>query len=139
MFGKLLGKLTSAALGEGAGVALVDYFTKKQQLKQELVLERLRGKIEVERARVQYKLADLEYDNAWELAQIRNSGWKDEYTLILLSIPLILVFIPWTQPYVLSGFAALERCPLWFQLLLCSVLAATHGIRWWRRQERAPS
>ena len=133
MLGKLLGGAISKIVGEGAGTAVVEYFGKKQELKQQLALAKIEAKIRVLEAHTQYKLKDLEYDNQWELEQIRNSGWKDEYTLILLSIPLILVFIPPAQPYVLEGFKVLEQCPTWYQLLVASIIAATHGIRWWRR------
>ena len=76
----------------------------------------------------------VEHDHAWELEQIRNSGWKDEYVLLLLSIPLPLVFIPYTQDAVLEGFAILETTPDWYRWLMIMICAATYGIRVWRRK-----
>ena len=75
-----------------------------------------------------------EMDNSWELEQIKNSGWKDEFVLLLLSIPLILSFIPGTVEYVEAGFAALEKTPQWYQWLILAVFAAIYGIRIWRRK-----
>ena len=75
-----------------------------------------------------------EMDNSWELEQIRNSGWKDEFVLILLSIPLILCFHPETVMYVELGFAALDKTPDWYQWLILAVFAAIYGIRIWRRK-----
>ena len=125
---KLIGAVTGN-IGEKA----VDYFNKRQELQNQLALAKLQGEIEYEKANTAAWVQLAQHDADWELAQIKNSGWKDEYVLILLSIPLVLVFIPSAQPYVLSGFEALSKCPLWFQTLLCAVFAATYGIRWFRR------
>ena len=73
-------------------------------------------------------------DNAWELEQIKNSGWKDEFVLMLLSIPMVLSFIPGTVAYVEAGFAALSKTPDWYQWLILAVFAAIYGIRVWRRK-----
>ncbi len=75
-----------------------------------------------------------EMDNSWELEQIKNSGWKDEFVLLLLSIPLILSFIPGTVGYVEAGFEALSKTPQWYQWLILAVFAAIYGIRIWRRK-----
>ena len=75
-----------------------------------------------------------EMDNSWELEQIKNSGWKDEFVLLLLSIPLILSFIPGTVGYVEAGFEALAKTPQWYQWLILAVFAAIYGIRIWRRK-----
>lgn len=126
--------ILSNLLGGGLGEAAVGYFAKRAELKQQLALARLEGEIAVEKAKAEYRCKDLEYDNAWELEQIKNSGWKDEYVLVLLSIPLILVFVPFAQPYVLNGFAVLDQCPEWYRWLLVMIFAAVYGIRVWRRQ-----
>jgi hypothetical protein len=75
-----------------------------------------------------------EMDNSWELEQIKNSGWKDEFVLVLLSIPMVLSFIPSTVGYVEDGFAALALTPQWYQWLILAVFAAIYGIRIWRRK-----
>lgn len=121
-------------LGGGLGEKAVEFFAKRAELKQQLQLAKIEGEIAVEKAKAEYRVKDLEYDNAWELEQIRNSGWKDEYVLVLLSIPLILVFVPFAQPYVLGGFGVLDQCPEWYRWLLVMIFAATYGIRVWRRQ-----
>lgn len=133
IFSGLIEKIVGGQTGEMA----IQFFAKRQELKNQLALAKLEGEIAVERARAEYKAKDLEYDNAWELEQIRNSGWKDEYVLVLLSIPLVMVFVPPLTPYVLDGFAVLEKCPDWYRWLLVMIFAATYGIRIWRRQSDA--
>ena len=129
-----LANIAAKLVGADTGASVIAFFQKRAELKQQLALAKLEGKIATQRAKNEYRVKDLEYDNAWELAQIANSGWKDEFTLLLLSIPLVLVFIPIAQPYVLEGFKVLEQCPDWYKGLIVLIYAASWGIRVWRRQ-----
>jgi hypothetical protein len=58
--------------------------------------------------------------------------WKDEYLLILISIPVILAFIPYMVPYVTAGFAVLTGLPMWYQWSFTGIIAATFGLRTWK-------
>lgn len=129
MFGTILTALLSKAIPSAA-----DFFIKREQLKQERELKKLEGKIKFEEAKTQRFSESLTADNVWELESIKNSGWKDEWVLVLLSIPLILVFIPQTQPYVLAGFETLNQTPSWYRWLVVLIFAAIYGIRVWRRK-----
>lgn len=130
-------KLMELVTGGAAGSA-VDFFKQRAQLKHELALEKLRGEIEYEKANTAAWLKMAEHDANWELAQIANSGWKDEFVLLLLSIPLVLVFIPPLQPYVLNGFAVLDQCPDWYRWLVVVIFAAIYGVRIYRRASDPP-
>jgi hypothetical protein len=77
----------------------------------------------------------LHADATWELEQIRSAGWKDEYVLLVLSIPLVMCFIPGLDTFVHKGFAALDTTPTWYQFLVPMVFAAVFGIRTWRRNQ----
>ena len=102
---------------------------KHEQKVQALELEKLRHSKQIELIQ-----SGQELDNAWELEQIKNSGFKDEIVLFLLSIPLVMSFIPEMQPYVVDGFAALSQTPEWYQWLILAVFTAIYGIRIWRRK-----
>ena len=102
---------------------------KHEQKTQVLELEKLRHEKQIELIQ-----NGQELDNAWELQQIKNSGWKDEFVLLLLSIPLIMSFIPNMQSYVVDGFEALAKTPDWYQWLTLAVFTAVYGIRIWRRK-----
>jgi hypothetical protein len=125
MVAKLLAKL----IGGDAGQAVLGYFNKKQELKQQLKLAKIQGEIDEHKALAEYKVQQLKSDSEWSQAQIANSGWKDEYILVLLSIPLILVFVPFAQPYVLDGFEVLGKCPECYRWLVVTVIAAVYGVR----------
>jgi hypothetical protein len=130
----MLNKLLGALLGAPAE-AVADYFKERQRLKAELKLKKLEGKVQIEQAKAQMEVRKLEADNAWELAQIANSGWKDEWVLIMLSIPLVLVFIPSLAPYIQQGFDVLATTPEWYRWLIMAIFTAIYGIRVWRRKD----
>ena len=81
------------------------------------------------RATVMEKQATGEID--WDLEAIRGArnSWKDEWLVILFSIPLILAFIPGGEEVVQNGFAQLEKMPEWYQYSLGVIIAASFGVR----------
>ena len=125
--------LISSLLGSLGGKVVEAYDSRSQRKHDEklkkIELDELKHKTKMEMVQ-----RGQEIDNSWELEQITNSGWKDEFVLLLLSIPLVMSFIPQMQPYVVDGFAALSTTPDWYQWLILSVFAAIYGIRIWRRK-----
>ena len=109
----------------GLGGKVVDAGSARGERKQEAA----RHKTKLEMA-----MKGQQMHNSWELEQIRNSGGKDEFVLLILSIRLILSFIPGTVSYVEDGFRALSQTPDWYQWLILAVFAAIYGIRIWRRK-----
>lgn len=73
----------------------------------------------------------LDADINWELMSIRNSGWKDEYLTVLITASLLMVFLPWTQPYMFDGFTALAAAPVWYQSTVIVVVGSAFGVRVW--------
>ena len=128
MWSSIVGALLSKVAPKVA-----DYYIEKEKLKAEIVLETLRGKAAYEAAKTQRASESEGRDHEWELASIRNSGWKDEWVLIVLSLPMIGVFIPYTQETVKAGFLALEGTPLWYRTTVMTIYLATFGLRLWRR------
>lgn len=64
------------------------------------------------------------------------TSWKDEYLLILFSIPLVLSFFPATQEAILKGFAILEQTPEWYMFLVIGIVSAVYGLRWYVSKSR---
>ena len=67
----------------------------------------------------------------WDLESIKGShnSWKDEWLVILFSVPLILAFIPGMEGVVANGFAQLDAMPEWYQYSLGVIVAASFGVR----------
>lgn len=118
----------------GVPKAIGDYFTRRQEIKAADRQQQAAIKAATVERQVALIKEGLTGDMNWELEQIKNSGWKDEYVLILLSIPLVGVFIPRIQDAILVGFEYLEKCPDWYQWLILIIFTAIYGIRLWRRQ-----
>lgn len=119
---------------------VADYFKQRAQDKHDEVMKQKEIDDAVHARTVdQIKTAES-YEEAWNLAQINNSSWKDEWFTIILSVPLVLAFIPKMVPYLTSGFAALEQMPLWYRGFLATAVAAAFGFqkvtqmwKWWQQ------
>ena len=118
----------------GLGGKVVDAVSARGERKHEEKVKKLEIEAERHKTKLEMAMKGQQMDNSWELEQIRNSGWKDEFVLLILSIPLILSFIPGTVSYVEDGFRALSQTPDWYQWLILAVFAAIYGIRIWRRK-----
>lgn len=94
---------------------------------------KLENELALAKAQTEAKIARLaagqQADIAWENLSISNSGWKDEYLTIVLTIPAILCFIPGADVYVHKGFEALHSCPSWYEWMLSIVVASSFGYR----------
>ena len=63
------------------------------------------------------------------MAQGSQSSWKDEYFVIILSLPLILCWIPGAEGWVERGFEQLEKAPDWYFYTLGIAISASFGVR----------
>ena len=91
------------------------------------------GQAKVAQARSKAAVADkvASGEIAWEksMAEATDSSWKDEFALIVLLAPAILVFIPSMTEYVRSGFEVLNTLPEWYQYLLFIAVSSSFGIK----------
>ena len=81
------------------------------------------------RATVAEKVATGEV--AWEksMADATDGSWKDEFALVVLLAPAILVFVPSMTEYVRTGFEVLNTLPDWYQYLLFIAVSSSFGIK----------
>jgi hypothetical protein len=127
--------ITELVAGLTAPVAT--YFTRRAELAQ----ARFEAQLKVEQAagdrKAQLITAGLTADMNWEMefARQAQSSWKDEYTLLVVSIPAIMAFVPNWAGYVAAGFDSLSKTPYWYQIMFTSIFLATYGIRFWRRTQ----
>jgi hypothetical protein len=112
-----------------------DYVNKKQEIKQR--------QQEVDAALQNKKLEEIskttDYAQAFRLAQIQNAGWRPGYWTVVLSIPVIMCFVPGLDQYVFRGFESLEKTPEWFQYFLGVAVTSAFGYQvadkayeWWK-------
>jgi hypothetical protein len=103
----------------------------------------LQGKADKTAAEAKLKLTEAETKSKillsektsvadWEriMAQGTQNSWKDEYLVLLFSLPLILCFTgEWGRSAVADGFAALETMPEWYQYTLGVIVASSFAVR----------
>ena len=81
------------------------------------------------RATVAEKVAAGEVEWEGKMADATGDSWKDEFALVVLLTPAILVFIPGMTEYVKQGFDILATLPEWYQYLLYIAISASFGIK----------
>ncbi len=101
--------------------------------KQEINKIKAKGKIDLAQTKVNASIerAKSDADSAGDLDRIalQNVGWKDEFLMIVITIPAILAFIPGMDKYVTDGFNALEKMPEYYQYALLGVYIYVFGFK----------
>ena len=103
----------------------------------ELGKEFIKGKADEKKAIQERKINAIQNDANWEatMADATKSSWKDEYLIILLTLPLWLIgwAIAMDDPSMLErvdqGFKALQELPEFYQYLLYTGVLASFGVK----------
>jgi len=122
----LLGPIVEAVKG---------YVDKKQEAKARQ--QEIDGKLQ-EKKLEQISQAE-DYAQAFRIAQVQNAGWRPGYWTVVLSVPVIMCFVPGLDQYVFRGFEALDQTPEWFQYFLGVSVTSSFGAfaidkayEWWK-------
>jgi hypothetical protein len=102
-----------------------------------LVGTHLKNKAEEKLAKHTATLRVIDNDASWEnkMAEASSKTWKDEYSLILVTSPVVLIMYGALTndleliARVQSGFTVLGTLPVWFQYLLGLGLTTSFGIK----------
>jgi len=96
-----------------------------------LVLDWFQSKREEKQAKHQRKMEYIANEATWNQSAQNNAGssWKDEYWTIIITVPLIMAFIPPLAPYVIKGFDSLKHVPDWYKAFAAASVAASFGIK----------
>jgi len=125
--------ILATALGGGVlskiGGWIGNYFTTRQQAKQQEVQLKMDLQKAKTEAQIELYKTGLVGDIAWEQRAQDNAGWKDEFLVIVFSIPLIAGFIPGLDTYILQGFNSFSSMPDWYQGSIGVIVASVFGIR----------
>lgn len=109
-----------------------NYFSKRQDIaklkveqEKEVIVAETKSKV----ARLERESAQ-DFDlNRYALESMRTS-WTDEFVLIIITIPFIMLFIPTYQSYAISGLQAMDSStPIWYQILLLAIFLSIYGLR----------
>jgi hypothetical protein len=81
------------------------------------------------------KMSKGELEYSGKLLESRNSDWKDEFILILLSIPILMLgFAVWSDnPEHMEKmklfFEYFSDLPFWYQTIFVGVIASVYGLK----------
>tara|TARA_R110002020_G_scaffold159981_1_gene344200 strand:+ start:1598 stop:1975 length:378 start_codon:yes stop_codon:yes gene_type:complete len=81
------------------------------------------------------KMANGQAEYQGKLLQSRNSDWKDEFILVLLSLPIgMLAFSVWSDnPEHMEKmnlfFEHFGNLPFWYQTIFVGVIASVYGLK----------
>jgi uncharacterized ion transporter superfamily protein YfcC len=81
------------------------------------------------------KMANGEAEYQGKLLEARQSDWKDEFILILLSAPIVmLAWAVWSEdPSAMDKmklfFQYFSELPFWYQTIFCGVIASVYGLK----------
>ncbi len=91
------------------------------------------GFLETKKAKATAKLTEIKAagEVSWEASAVdqMKGSWKDEFVLLALMIPAILVFIPGMTEHVERGFEALHKLPDYYKHLLYLSCSVSMGVR----------
>jgi hypothetical protein len=93
--------------------------------------EWLQGKREEAKAKQEAKITAIKSVENWDSIQATNasSSFKDEWFVVILSIPMIGAFIPSLVPYIERGFQVLDTMPDYYKGFLGAAIAASFGLK----------
>jgi len=116
------GMLVKPLLGVASDVVKGVVDTRKAKAEQKVT------KIKAETELLNKQIAgQIEYDV--EAIKGSKDSFKDEWILILWSIPMVLIWFPGLQGHVQNGFEALKTVPDWYFITWGAIVSATFGAK----------
>jgi len=102
----------------------------------DLQKKKLESKLKIDEAETNAKIAQFEraqtteadYDTA--IVNQMALSWKDEWIVLILSLPFLGSFIPHIQDYVCTGWIYLAKAPQWYYFSFIGAVASSLGLRW---------
>ncbi|WP_128910544.1 hypothetical protein [Tropicibacter alexandrii] len=80
-------------------------------------------------ARASMILTAADKEGAWEAAAVQNAAtsWLDEWWTVVLSLPLIMGFVPGFDSIVSQGFENMGQTPDWYQWCVGASISFAFG------------
>ena len=120
-----------ATLGTAIISGITGYFKDKNEIKKvEVEAEKMLvlAKAEAEANKMKRE-SEQDYDLDKIAMNAMENSWKDEFLLILFSIPIAMCFFPEYRQYVEDGFKTLNIIPEWFMYIYVAMIVVIYGLR----------
>ena len=118
-------------LGSAIVSGISGYFKDKNEIKKvQVEADKLLIMAEAEsKAKRLEREAEMDYDLDRIAMQNMDKTWKDDFLLILFSIPIAMCFFPEYRQYVEDGFKTLNIIPEWFMYIYVTMIVVIYGLR----------
>ena len=118
-------------LGSAIVSGISGYFQDKNEIKKvQVEADKLLIMAEAEsKAKRLEREAEMDYDLDRIAMQNMDKTWKDDFLLILFSIPIAMCFFPEYRQYVEDGFKTLNIIPEWFMYIYVAMIVVIYGLR----------
>ena len=125
----MLGGLVT--LGSAIVSGISGYFKDKNEIKKvQVEADKLLIMAEAEsKAKRLERESEMDYDLDKLSMIAMDKSWKDEFLLILFSIPIAMCFFPEYRQYVEDGFKTLNIIPEWFMYIYVTMIVVIYGLR----------
>ena len=126
----------------------MNIYREKKQHEAELTKIERQGEIKIRDAQVKSAVKQAEEGQQADInldkLSFKHRGWKDEYLLILFTVPLVILFLAplvdlwlFIEVYkagdlttaVQSGFTALNQTPTWYKVMVGLIFIDTFAFR----------
>ena len=118
-------------LGSAIVSGISGYFKDKNEIKKvQVEADKLliMAKAEAEANKMKRE-SEQDYDLDKIAMNAMDKSWKDEFLLILFSIPIAMCFFPEYRQYVEDGFKTLNIIPEWFMYIYVAMIVVIYGLR----------
>ena len=118
-------------LGSAIVSGISGYFKDKSEIKKvQVEADKLLIMAEAEsKAKRLERESKMDYDLDKLSMIAMDKSWKDEFLLILFSIPIAMCFFPEYRQYVEDGFKTLNIIPEWFMYIYVTMIVVIYGLR----------
>ena len=102
---------------------------KKIKTQQKMQIAEAQAKAEIKR--IEITANEVKGDTNYDLEVLRNQKHtlKDEYALLIVTLPFIFSFLPWTQDYIVKGWEYLQQAPSWYSYIFIGAIGGSLGLR----------
>ena len=110
-------------LAVGAGTHIMKYRQKRKMLESDAAMVHAQ------------KMANGEIEYQQVVRKSQDNGWKDEFVLILISLPILLLIWsvfsddPMIKEKIDVFFVQFGQLPMWYQMLFVGVVGSIYGLK----------
>lgn len=119
----------AATIVTALGSAFKTWWGGRQRIKQ----AKVDAKVAKHKAEAQFQMQLANIEASYDLVALRMSQYtvRDDIIAAIIFGPLAVAFFPPLRPYTEDWLAFLDGLPVWYQIIMFGIVAATFGLRWW--------